>query len=774
MLKAIVAKIRNGIRAALSVVAAKVHFVDCQVKKTLAAVPALCAEQVPAVLAVVKKWRVMAAVVVNFKGVNASARYAMAWPLVLRMTAIMVFVAPAALSAANANAQEFCFTIDGNRQCVSSSCQTTGQTTTCTTNGVTCTTTFPESPPFNVVTRCSNGISCNVSINQDGSGGNYRCTNGVSCDISASGQVNCSVGNVSCQANSNGIIACSNGAVCRLSGFNLSCQDTPTSNPQPVPVDCAAQHRIRTNPTTCGGCMSGYFEDSLSGMCTQIIKDCAALNREQYTADSCNICLDGYIGDTLGFSECVISCEEQTPDMWRPSSTNCACPGQQVAYLIENEQGRRWSCKDFVSCPGRMHYDSGTDSCRCPHEYPYRDSANRCAAVPPQGQFDECQRRDINIDRICGSDPVGQCHDSDLDNADTALTCECPSGYYRLNNRCQTIRDFVVDGAAASRAHILDFVDWSTFRVVSRGSRIVRRAVDDWGRVKELFNFGEKLEELTNPNISARQLSSSTRGCLIREQVGFDHSTSIPPVGADDYPSCATVFPNGLPMGFADLAEPATFDTSCDSRIRNAAGECLPVARAAQIGGGGGGGGGGGSGLAIGAGAVVVLGLAYFIFADGDADAFTFNPQASYSMKDGVEFYRYGSRLEFRKDEWTMWWTADQSQGGNSSEEFRYGFGGRWTGEFLQAEAGAEAAEDSADVRGLLRTEWELANWTVRPSYRFTASELEEKWRVENALDLSAEMHQAGWRIRPSVNANLFGDSIDNDANFRLRLTREF
>ena len=185
-----------------------------------------------------------------------------------------------------------------------------------------------------------------------------------------------------------------------------------------------------------------------------------------------------------------------------------------------------------------------------------------------------------------------------------------------------------------------------------------------------------------------------------------------------------------------------------------------------------GGGGGGGAGPAAGGGLLLVA-LAYYAFSGHDSGAsFSLTPQARYKAENDLELYHYGSRLEFRQDEWTLWWAADESSSGGG-KSLNYGYGGQWSNDVLRASAGVNYGESRADMRAGLETEWTLSNWTIRPAYRFNAVTDEGEWSVKNGLDLTAQMTQAGWTVRPSMNAGLWsGNSLDADLG--LQVGREF
>ena len=186
------------------------------------------------------------------------------------------------------------------------------------------------------------------------------------------------------------------------------------------------------------------------------------------------------------------------------------------------------------------------------------------------------------------------------------------------------------------------------------------------------------------------------------------------------------------------------------------------------------GGGGGGAGPAAGAG-ILLIGLAYVAFADGDPSAFTITPETNLRFDDNVPKLGYGARMEINKDEWTLWWTADESSVGDADGVFGFGYGGEWNRDALHASASVhtDMEEDVSELRAGLRTEWTLSNWTVRPAYRFRAEVERGEWTFENGLDLAAQLSQAGWIIRPSVNADLWA-AAEPDARLRLQVGREF
>ena len=216
--------------------------------------------------------------------------------------------------------------------------------------------------------------------------------------------------------------------------------------------------------------------------------------------------------------------------------------------------------------------------------------------------------------------------------------------------------------------------------------------------------------------------------------------------------------------------DPGTPDPGApDPGAPDPGGPSEPVAASAPSGGGGGAG-------PIAGGGILLVALAYYAFSGQESGAsFAFTPRARYAIEDDIAYYRYGSRLEFRQDEWTLWWTADESRRGDAGSVRGYGYGGQWANDILRASAGVNYDEDSADMRAGLEAEWTLSNWVFRPSYRFRAlSDEAGEWEIRNGLDFAAKLTQAGWEVRPSVNAGGLWSGGSLEADIGLQVGREF
>ena len=186
--------------------------------------------------------------------------------------------------------------------------------------------------------------------------------------------------------------------------------------------------------------------------------------------------------------------------------------------------------------------------------------------------------------------------------------------------------------------------------------------------------------------------------------------------------------------------------------------------------GGGSGGSGSNSGLAIGIGAAALVGIALWALSgDDEPDAFAFHPVGAYEVReDGGESLRYGTRLEYRGDDWGMRWGTM-----TSDDETLLSYGGEWRGDVFAFDADAEVVGEAADFRAKLSAEWGLSGWTVRPSARLRSGLSESgEWTADAGGGVSAEWSSLGWRVRPSVWAADLRKA--DDATFRLRMERAF
>lgn len=199
-----------------------------------------------------------------------------------------------------------------------------------------------------------------------------------------------------------------------------------------------------------------------------------------------------------------------------------------------------------------------------------------------------------------------------------------------------------------------------------------------------------------------------------------------------------------------------------------------------DMGGGGAGGGDGGTSsiehFALGAGIVILAGAAFGAWQDGDAAAFSMTPVGDSSYVNGAWRSRHGTRLDYRRDEWTLWWLAETgiSGGGAAEEAARYGWGGAWRGEVVRLDAAAVISDGTTDLRAGAGAALDFNGWALHPTWGVRAETRESGgWDGRMDAGLAAEWARLGWQVRPSLGAaGSLTDAADYEGFMRLRVER--
>ncbi|MGI9296510.1 MAG: hypothetical protein ACR2QC_01265, partial [Gammaproteobacteria bacterium] len=172
---------------------------------------------------------------------------------------------------------------------------------------------------------------------------------------------------------------------------------------------------------------------------------------------------------------------------------------------------------------------------------------------------------------------------------------------------------------------------------------------------------------------------------------------------------------------------------------------------------------------------VGVVGFMAAYLSGGDFSLFNFAPDFGYSLTESGYSVNTGGRLNFRKDNWHLYYAAGQANSNGEFGDFRYESGGKyaadsWTAAFSETVQGKTADYDfalSADYKGGI--------WKVSPTYRLHSHFANEEFDTQNSLNLRGELLWNRWTIRPSAgfrweSADEFGDN----ARFNLSAVRRF
>ena len=204
----------------------------------------------------------------------------------------------------------------------------------------------------------------------------------------------------------------------------LTCQaDTSTSC-----LSCSSTYLLyATGPTSCGSCLSNYYQNDANMTCLPCDSSCATCSTSGST--NCKTCLSGnYLQDPTAT---VSSCQNTCPDGKYPSSTTNKCLLCDITCSTCSQSGLNY-CK---ACPVNTFLQSspGPSNClsQCPSGY-YKDMTNWICSL--------CDTT-CNTCSAAGSSACSSCLlPLILQSFTGPSTClsSCPSGYfqYTSNNTC--------------------------------------------------------------------------------------------------------------------------------------------------------------------------------------------------------------------------------------------------------------------------------------------------------------------------------------------------
>ena len=187
----------------------------------------------------------------------------------------------------------------------------------------------------------------------------------------------------------------------------------------------------------------------------------------------------------------------------------------------------------------------------------------------------------------------------------------------------------------------------------------------------------------------------------------------------------------------------------------------------------GGGGGGGGAGVAIGA--LAAVGVVLYFLSHGEDDVVSFTPNYGYSITESGYSANAGGRMDFRKDNWHLYFSGDSDFHRNGNAKFRYQSGGSYTADFWTAEFSESVSGKTADYDLSLSSNFGGGIWKLSPVYRMHSRFADGEMEIQNFLNLGGEWRYEEWKLLPSaeVEWRQFGEFGDS-ASFRLDAVRKF
>ncbi|MGI9296915.1 MAG: hypothetical protein ACR2QC_03345, partial [Gammaproteobacteria bacterium] len=168
----------------------------------------------------------------------------------------------------------------------------------------------------------------------------------------------------------------------------------------------------------------------------------------------------------------------------------------------------------------------------------------------------------------------------------------------------------------------------------------------------------------------------------------------------------------------------------------------------------------------------VILALHYW---GGDANSFAFSPDYGYSITESGYAYNIGGRLDFRQDEWHLYYAAGQRNRDGEFGDFRYESGGEYAADFWTAAFSETVQGETADWRFSLSAKADGGIWRLSPTYRFHSRLEDDETETRNSMNLEGILRYNRWTISPSAGFNWrrpeeFGDN----ARFNLSAVRRF
>ena len=123
---------------------------------------------------------------------------------------------------------------------------------------------------------------------------------------------------------------------------------------------------------------------------------------------------------------------------------------------------------------------------------------------------------------------------------------------------------------------------------------------------------------------------------------------------------------------------------------------------------------------------------------------------------------------------WSGYWQAAQTQSRSDSGDWIYGTGTAWTGDVFAASLKKTTQGLESDTELSLSARRVFGVWTVQSAYSadLEVRSLNHAWK--NKLSVGASVVYDKWQVSPSAALSWqHGESIGNNANFRLDLRRE-
>ena len=176
----------------------------------------------------------------------------------------------------------------------------------------------------------------------------------------------------------------------------------------------------------------------------------------------------------------------------------------------------------------------------------------------------------------------------------------------------------------------------------------------------------------------------------------------------------------------------------------------------------------------IGAG-VFIIGFAASYISGGGFPIFTYSPDFGYSLTESGYSANVGGRADFRKDNWHLYYSANQQNANGDFADFRYTSGGKYNGDLFAATFSESVSGETADYNFSLSANLRGEIWKISPVYRLHSEYEKGETETQNELNLQGNFRYNRWTILPSAgfrweNANDFS----KNARFQINAIHRF
>ena len=472
------------------------------------------------------------------------------------------------------------------------------------------------------------------------------------------------------------------------------------------------------------------------------------------------------------------------------ANNTCSCPSAQIEIA--------GNCVTPLTCTGGKELDTSNNTCSCPSTKSLEVAGNCVTPLtcPDDKELNTanntcvCSSTDIEINGTCEtrmtctngkelntSDNTCACPSTDLEIAGTCVTratcpsdatldtsdntCQCPDGKEVITVEATPICGIplpVLPEESTYTKETCESQGWSSREVLDTANNIAELCSISFIIIASPPEAGTRTSESETETPLRLEPGDESDDCIIRNNPDYE----------GDFARCDDVFgaEGEFPLASA-------YSSDAPLHVIIGANSIVSQPQPQPSSGGGGGGGGGSVGAIIGV--IGGVGLLTWLFLDGDPLALNFTPHAEMRHNNGVNYYAYGSKVDYSKDNWTGYWQAAQIRSGDRVGDWIYGTGTSWTNHIFSASMMNTTGGTNSDTAFSLSARKVLNTWTLESSYiaDWSVSELTDTtWR--NRLSLGGSVVYEQWTITPKAELSWQSeDNIGDNARLRFDLSRD-